>query len=138
MVVADLASLAIEAGYSVELSGETGYFIVDGEPHAIGRAVSNLFGNAVAHGGGHGLIEVRVGLNGTISVEDEGLGIPAVARERVFEPFHREQWDRDGCGLGLHLVQEIMRAHGGRATIPEGPGGRVRLAFSLAEVPLHG
>ena len=34
-----------------------------------------------------------------------------------FEPFARERWDRDGCGLGLHLTREIMRAHGGEVVL---------------------
>lgn len=134
-VVADTAPLAIEAGYRVALTGDPGPVLVEGEPHAIGRAINNLFGNAIAHGGGGGLIEVRVGPDATVEVIDEGPGIPAEARERVFEPFHRERWDRDGCGLGLHLVQEIMRGHGGRALVPDGSGGRVRLAFPPAAAP---
>jgi signal transduction histidine kinase len=134
-VVADSAPLAIEAGYSVSLTGAPGPVLVDGEPHAIGRAVSNLFGNAIAHGGRGGLIEVRIAADASLDVIDEGPGIPEPARERVFEPFHREQWDRDGCGLGLHLVQEIMRAHGGTARILPGPGGRVRLAFPKPGAP---
>ena len=101
-----------------------------GDPHAIGRAVSNLLGNAIAHGGGAGSIEVRVS-DRRIEVADQGPGIPPEAHEHIFEPFRRERWDRDGCGLGLHLVREVMRAHSGEASVTSNGAGAVfRLQFA--------
>jgi signal transduction histidine kinase len=127
---ADIAPLALDAGYQVEFAAEADRVLVEGDPHAIKRAVANLLGNAVAHAGGSGSIRVRVGADRVVEVADQGAGVPEAARERVFEPFHRERWDRDGCGLGLHLVREIMRAHGGRAELAgAGPGAVFRLVF---------
>ena len=127
---ADIAPLAMEAGYDLEFAAEGDRMVVQGDPHALKRAVSNLLGNAVAHAGGGGAIRVSVGPGAVIEVADEGAGVSEAARERVFEPFHRERWDRDGCGLGLHLVREIMHAHGGRAELASGPPGAVfRLVF---------
>jgi signal transduction histidine kinase len=92
-----------------------------------------LLGNAVAHGGGSGTIAVRVGAEGWIEVSDEGPGLPEGASERIFEPFHRERWDKDGCGLGLHLVREIMRAHEGEARlVGVGSGAVFRLELPSA------
>lgn len=130
-VVAEFAPLAIREGYSVALTGDAGPIPVGVEPHAIGRALSNLLGNAVAHGGGSGQIEVRVNRNGTIDVIDEGPGVLPEARSRIFLPFSRERWDRDGCGLGLHLVREIMRAHGGEVDVVDSPRGHFRLSFRV-------
>jgi signal transduction histidine kinase len=128
--LASIAPLAIANGYELSFSAATPRLGLKGDPHAIGRALSNLLGNAVAHGGGAGMIELRIGSDASVEVVDEGPGIPAEAHERIFEPFSRERWDRDGCGLGLHLVREIMRAHGGTAGVRGSSEGAIfRLTF---------
>jgi signal transduction histidine kinase len=131
--VADVAPLAVALGYELGLTSACDRLIVQGDPFAISRALANLLGNAVAHGGGGGTIEVRVGRNGWVDVTDEGPGVPIEARERIFEPFRRERWDRDGCGLGLYLVREIMHAHGGEVRlVGSGSGALFRLEFAAA------
>jgi signal transduction histidine kinase len=128
--VAEIAPMAMAAGYEISLDASAEPVIVRGDPHALGRAVANLIGNAVAHGSGRGEIKVRVGAWRTIDVIDEGPGVPLSIRNTLFEPFCRERWDRDGCGLGLHLTREIMRAHGGDvALLPTASGAAFRLEF---------
>ena len=134
VAVADVAPLAVANGYDVTFEAEREKVEVDGDAHAISRALGNLLGNAVAHGGGQGSLDVRVHADGRIDVVDQGPGVPLEARERIFEPFHRERWDRDGCGLGLHLVREIMQAHGGNArVVGGGPGAVFRLEFPAVQ-----
>jgi signal transduction histidine kinase len=131
--VADIAPLALAEGYQLAFEAEAERLSVDGDRAAIGRAIGNLLGNAVAHGGGAGVIQVRVRAPGVVEVEDAGVGLPEGAHQRVFEPFHRERWDKDGCGLGLHLVREVMHAHGGRAEAADGASGALfRLIFPAA------
>jgi signal transduction histidine kinase len=128
--VANVAPLAIANGYTIGFTSAADHVTIDGDAHAISRAIANLLGNAIAHGGGAGAIDVRVSASGAIDVADEGPGIAPEERERIFEPFHRERWDKDGCGLGLHLVREIMHAHGGNARlVSSGPGAVFRLEF---------
>jgi signal transduction histidine kinase len=127
---AEIAPLALASGYEVEFQAEAEQVVVQADPHATLRAVLNLLGNAVAHGGNGGTITIRVTAPGAIEVVDEGPGVAPEARERIFEPFRRERWDRDGCGLGLHLVREIMRAHAGEARLSASqPGANFRLDF---------
>jgi len=79
----------------------------------IGRVVENLVGNALRHtpaGGSVELIAARRGENLVIAVRDDGPGVPAEIRERLFEPFvtgHPE-----GTGLGLAIAREIAGVHG--------------------------
>jgi signal transduction histidine kinase len=127
-VVSEMAPLAIESGYELSLSAPEGTVEASGDALALERALTNLVANAVAHGGGSGAIEVVVSAEREIDVIDAGLGIPSTLRATVFEPFTRERWDRDGCGLGLHLTRQILRTHGGDAIlIPSVSGAHFRL-----------
>src|SRR5262245_1334782 len=53
----------------------------------------------------------------TLDVADSGKGVPASERERVFTPFHRLGEEPTGAGLGLALVRQIARLHGGDAVV---------------------
>ncbi len=79
--------------------------------------------NAIAYGGRKGAITIRVEADAAIEVQDEGPGIPQDERERIFEPFYRVRARTTGAGLGLYLVWEIARLHGGRAMALDGIAG---------------
>lgn len=129
-VVADLAPMALKAGYDLSLDAPAMPVMVTGDRHAVERAITNLVSNSIAHGGGRGHIHVRVGADRTIDVVDEGPGVSRSLRPRLFEPFCRESSNSEGCGLGLHLTREIMRAHGGDVRLlPSERGARFRLEF---------
>ena len=135
-MAAELAPLAIAAGYEISFDSAAEHIPVRGDAGALERALTNLIQNAIQHGGRKGGIAVRVEPPATISVTDDGPGIEASDRERVFEPFYRSQGHGRGAGLGLHLVQEIVRRHDGAVAISEGPTGGtcVRMTFK----PAHG
>ena len=129
-VVADMAPIVMAAGYEVSLEAPDSPVLVEGDLGAIERAIVNLVGNAVAHGGESGRIRVAVSEEKTVDVLDDGPGIPEEIRKNLFEPFCRARWDTDGCGLGLHLTREIMRMHGGDACLVEpSSGAHFRLQF---------
>lgn len=130
--VAEIAPLALASGYDIDFHAKLDRVLVMADSHAALRALLNLLGNAVSHGGNRGVINVHVMQSGAVTISDEGPGVPLDARARIFEPFSRERWDRDGCGLGLHLVREIMTAHGGDVDLVSGgPGAVFRLQFKL-------
>jgi signal transduction histidine kinase len=92
------------------------------------RLVRNLLENARRHGGCSVVVRVasRAGGGALLTVSDDGPGVAEEERERVFEPFYRPPGTAEsgaGYGLGLALVRQIARAHGGDARCAERTGG---------------
>jgi signal transduction histidine kinase len=87
---------------------------------SVRRALLNLLDNAVKHGREGGRVEVRVigaGDHVRLSVTDDGPGIGPAHRDGVFRRFTRGATDAPGAGLGLYLVDQVARAHGGRVDL---------------------
>jgi len=103
---------------------------VRGDPAAVERVLANLIQNAIDHGGRNVLLRIQ----GTaIEVEDDGPGIPAEERDRVFDPFHRLRARGTGSGLGLNLVRQVMTLHGGTACALEAPAGGTIMRLEFVE-----
>lgn len=109
---------------------------VHGDAIALGQVVRNLVDNAARHARD----TIRVAVisddgNVTLSVEDDGPGIPAADRDRVFERFVRldEARARDvgGSGLGLAIVREVVTGHAGSVTVDGSPLGGARFVVRL-------
>jgi signal transduction histidine kinase len=110
---------------------------VAGDRDALARVVGNLLDNAVRHA--RSSIRLSVGADGAyrrITVTDDGPGIPAGDRERVFDRFTRlddaRARDKGGSGLGLAIVRELVRRHHGTVTLhgtvpPPGLEAQVRI-----------
>lgn len=110
------ALLAIEAGKEIELSEPEAKVLVQGNMPAMEDALRNLVENAIAHAIPNSRIDVRVSAEGRISVCDQGPGIPEDQLGHLFDRFWRGQnTDRKSgsAGLGLAIVQEIMKQHQG-------------------------
>jgi signal transduction histidine kinase len=133
--VADLAPLAIATGYELSFEARPDRIDVSGDEGSLERALANLVQNSIEHGGRKGSITVRVGRPATISVSDEGPGVPPSQRERVFEPFYRLQGSDRGAGLGLNLVREIVRLHGGQVTMHDSAAGGACVTMTLQPDP---
>jgi len=131
----DLLALAAEESERCGESDITGEpVIVRGDPTLLQRMIRNLIENAQKHGSSP--IEVRVypqGRNAVLTVSDSGDGIPAAEREHVFAPFYRWRGTRSrGSGLGLALVRQIARQHGGEAGAAATPASTIEVRLPAA------
>lgn len=109
---------------------------IRGEARQLGRLVQNLVANANRHATSKVELTLRVdGEHALVWVDDDGAGVPAAERERVFQRFARldESRERDlgGSGLGLAIVKEVAEAHGGGASITNSPLGGARVEIRL-------
>ncbi|CAL9404515.1 Adaptive-response sensory-kinase SasA [Streptomyces sp. enrichment culture] len=111
------------------------------DPDKIDQVLSNLLENAVRHGEGTVTIDVtpsaspreRDGAGSaatSVTVSDEGPGIPEESMNRVFTRFWRGS-KRGGTGLGLYIVKGIVEAHGGTITVGRAPEGGAEFRFTL-------
>jgi signal transduction histidine kinase len=99
---------------------------IDCDGGRIAQLFSNLLGNAVTHGTADKPIRVRAATRDgefELSVANSGAPIPSEAMDRLFQPFYRvsEQDSQQGLGLGLYIVSEIARAHGGTIDVTSSP-----------------
>ncbi|HEX6263089.1 MAG TPA: ATP-binding protein [Actinomycetota bacterium] len=122
-------------GRSIDTDGLSGGRMV-GDPRQLGPLVRNLLDNAVRHARGHvALALFEDGDQVVLRVDDDGPGIAQESRERVFERFVRleDARDRDsgGSGLGLSIVAEVARAHGGSVELVDSPLGGARFEVRL-------
>lgn len=113
--------------------------VCTGDKRRLERVIENLVSNAESHGGG--VFRVVVSPHGRrvrIAVEDKGPGVPPGEERRIFERFARSKSQTSatdgGSGLGLALVSEHVRLHGGRVWVEQRHGGGARF---VVELPLE-
>lgn len=135
----DLAALLEEIAATARREGDTVSVSVAGDPTvmvrplAFKRCLGNLVGNACRFGD---RVEVAARHDGnmlTITIDDDGPGIPEAEREKVFRPFYRlNDEPGGGTGLGLAIARDIARGHGGDIHLTDSPLGGLR---SILTVP---
>ena len=115
--------------------------VVHVDKRRLERVMGNLLANAAAHGGGARRVGLRrVAESLRLEVDDHGPGVAAEDRTRIFERFNRgaaagrRSGGSDGVGLGLALVDEHVRLHGGRVWVEDRPGGGARFVVELPMV----
>jgi len=123
------------AGRVLEVSVE-GAPLALGDPYALEHAVENLVDNALKHGRGRVRLSARGrGDKVELTVEDEGPGIAAEHRARLFERFYRvdpaRSRERGGAGLGLAIVSELVHAMGGSVSVRSELGKGTALTIEL-------
>jgi signal transduction histidine kinase len=144
----DLQEIVRDAIAAMEYSLEQGGFRVRLEeeptPHihaekeALEQAIVNLLSNAIKYSGDSREIHVELRHEPdrvVVRVRDFGLGIPAEEQSRVFERFYRarqpDERNIPGTGLGLALVEQIVKAHGGEVAVDSRPGEGSSFSISL-------
>jgi NtrC-family two-component system sensor histidine kinase KinB len=129
-----------DAGVRLDVACTGGPSVVRGDPARLGSVFANVLSNALKYSPSGGVVTVRAssrqnaladsGKALRIAVTDQGPGVPAEFRERVFEKFFRVEHlvgkpDEGvrGTGIGLYLCREIMKAHGGAIACEPGDDG---------------
>ncbi len=139
-----LRVFAERSGVALVVEAAAGVPHVRGDETRLGQAILNLVHNAVKFSEPGDTVFVRVASaegEVTVSVADEGAGIPRADRDRIFERFYKVDRARQrgvgGTGLGLAIVRHVAEAHGGtvRVESEEGVGSTFILAFPAAGVP---
>jgi signal transduction histidine kinase len=134
LVDVELRRLRSAGGVAVE--GVVPAVRVSGDPAKLSQVLRNLADNAVRAANS----KVRFTLaedagTATVVVEDDGEGVPEAERARIFERFVRLDASRErssgGSGLGLSIVQEVVRGHGGTVEVTDSPLGGARFVVSL-------
>lgn len=152
IVAMDLPGLLTKSVNTIRSSTDIHEFALDiaeGMPviHAdrdkVDQVVTNLLSNAVKYSPNGGTITVKAALGDkdvTVSVCDQGLGIPEDQLDKVFDKFHRvdssDTRQAEGVGLGLFLVKHLVEAHGGRIWVESHYGKGSAFSFNLPMQPV--
>jgi signal transduction histidine kinase len=125
--------------HRVDLTTPDDPVLVDGDAERLEQVLHNLLSNAIKYSPDGGQVQVQVARTATeamVDITDQGIGIPADAQARLFEPFYRAPnvgGQASGFGLGLHIVREIVERHGGRIEVAstEGVGSTFTIYLPL-------
>lgn len=143
-IVADIAELydpvAEEAGITIAADAMPGKTVVMGDRRLLSQALANLVDNSIKYTPMGGTVEIGVtrGPHRTnLIVSDNGPGVPATDRNRIFDRFVRLESDRGkpGNGLGLSLVRAVAAMHGASITAEDAKPG-LRVILSLPSAPV--
>lgn len=137
-----------QRGVHLEVDGEITESVVVDRNRMV-DAISHLLSNGIKFGPNQGILRLRTWLevvgdddarNWALSVTDQGPGIPLEERERVCQPFYQSDGSatrrHGGAGLGLAIVQQTVRAHGGSLVISDADGAGVSVTIRVPTRPL--
>ncbi len=122
-------SIVLDAGHQLT---------VQGDRDAIARIVRNLIENAIKYGRPGQTVRITataIPPSIRITVDDQGRGVPAEERLRIWQPYYRLEQHRNaaigGSGLGLSVINDLVEALQGRAWVEDAPGGGARFVIEL-------
>lgn len=120
---ASLGPLAIAAGKNIEVEERDAPVLARGNAWLLRNALDNLIENALAHTPRGTAVRIEISEEPAIAVIDNGPGVPREMRDKIFERFWRADREKGGAGLGLPIVERIMRHLGGSVALADAPGG---------------
>lgn len=143
-LVAEAQDVAESLGRGIQVTTNAEVESVDGDYRYLSRAAANLLRNAIRYACTAVTLTLasREGMN-TLTIDDDGPGVPEAERERLFEPFSRLDTSRDrasgGFGIGLAIVKHVARWHSGSVSISTSPlgGARVELTWPAVASARH-
>jgi signal transduction histidine kinase len=128
--------------HSIEFHGSPAPLLIEGDELRLEQVLQNIIQNAVKYSPAGGAITVRVEARGDqacVSVTDQGIGIPQASLPLLFQRFYRadnaDSQHISGMGVGLYVVKEIVRLHGGdiEVTSAEGEGSTFTICLPQYE-----
>ena len=137
-IAAGLAPLALASSKTIELIRSDQPIFVRSSTFALREALGNLIENAISHTPAGTRVRLRVTNEPAIEVIDCGPGVPTEQRARIFERFWRGDQSKGGAGLGLAIVDRIMKALHGSVTVGDGPDGGALFALRFSRDELVG
>lgn len=139
--VLDYSQHLARQGFDVQLSIQPRLPLVSFNQDQVAQMLLNLLDNAAKYSGESREIRVDVRATDaevTIQIQDHGIGIAADEKESIFKPFFRSSrtGGKGGCGLGLYLVDQMIKGHGGRIKVESeiNNGSRFFLIFPVCNV----
>lgn len=138
--VEDLEPTAAQAGITLAYAGQPAE--VEADTLRLRQVVDNLITNAIKYSPPDSVVTVTGGTDPTqdtavLAVTDQGSGIPADERDRIFELAYRTRQAKDspvaGSGLGLTITKALVEAHGGHIEVQDAPGGGARFVVTLPQ-----
>jgi two-component system sensor histidine kinase MtrB len=135
-LVMQAVNTSTDADIPLDIDAELAGVVVEADKRRLVRVIANLLDNAAKYGGGASRVELqRADGNVQITVEDDGPGVPPEDRNRIFDRFSRgltagdRRTTNEGVGLGLALVAEHVRLHGGEVWVEDRDDGRTGARF---------
>jgi signal transduction histidine kinase len=132
------APIAERAGVRLELVDQLGDVVISADRVRFGQVVGNLLENAIRHSPSAGTVTVELSATAQlvhVAVRDQGPGIPAELRDRLFDRFVQGTGTSGSLGLGLYVAHELVKLHAGRILIEDvAPHG----AALIVELPRPG
>ncbi len=131
-VIGQLAPWAVGLRRTIGFEPPLAPIVIMGDADALAGAVRNLVENAVYHTPGGTEVLVAVAAPAQVRVTDQGAGVPEGDREAVFSRFWRAPGqEQPGAGLGLAIVAQVAKAHGGGVSIEGAPGSGATFVLRL-------